>query len=125
MGISPTPRPSRSGDSDVMDTITQTRVGIGELGGLITWATGLGLLLVGAMAENPGAIAGGSALPCYLLGTLAMFIGLCWSLATMAVAATRLSDQTSRTAVTTLWLNGTSWFGTALVIGTAWALNVS
>ena len=54
-----------------------------------------------------------------------MFIGLCWSLATMAVAATRLSGRSSGTALTTLWLNGTSWFGTALVIGTVWSLNVS
>lgn len=108
-----------------MNATTYTRVGIGELGGLVTWAVGLGMLLVGATVEDPKAIAGGSALPFYLLGTLAMFIGLCWSLATMAVAVTRLSGRSSGTALTTLWLNGTSWFGTALVIGTVWSLNVS
>jgi hypothetical protein len=108
-----------------MNAATHTRVGIGELGGLITWAVGLGLLLVDVMVEHPQAIAGGSALPFYLLGTLAMFIGLCWSLAAMAVAVTRLSGRSGGTALTTIWLNGTSWFGTALVIGTAWSLNVS
>jgi hypothetical protein len=124
MGISPTPSPPRSGDSDVMDAVTHTRVGIGEIGGLITWAAGLGLLLVGAMAGKPEAIAGGSALPCYLLGTLAMFIGLCWSLASMAIAVTRLSDD-GATAVTSLWLNASAWCGSALVVGVAWTLNVS
>jgi hypothetical protein len=108
-----------------MDVTAHTRVGIGELGGLITWAVGLGVVLVGATVRKPDAIAGGSALPFYLLGTLAMFIGLCWSLATMAAAVTRLPGRNSGTALTTLWLNGASWFGTALVIGTVWSLNVS
>jgi len=112
-------------DRTDMDATTHTRLGVADLGGLIMWATALCLLLVGVAADGSGdAVSGGQGVAFYLLGTLTMFTSLCWSLASMAVAVTRLSHDRA-TAVTSLWLNASAWCGSALVVGVAWALNIS
>ena len=108
-----------------MDATTHARLGVADLGGLIMWATALCLLLAGVAAEGSGdAVAGGQGVAFYLLGTLTMFTSLCWSLASMAAAVTRLSHDRA-TAVTALWLNASAWCGSAVVVGVAWALNIS
>jgi hypothetical protein len=123
--MSPTRCPAVCGDPARVDATTDTRLGVADLGGLIVWAVSLCLLLVGVAADNGGdGVAGGPGLAFYLLGTLAMFTSLCWSLASMAAAAARL-NRDGGTAVTSLWLNASAWFGTALVIGTVWASYIS
>jgi hypothetical protein len=49
------------GDPVSMDATAHTRLGVADLGGLIMWGTGLGLLLVGVAADSSGdAVAGGA-----------------------------------------------------------------
>jgi hypothetical protein len=100
---------------------------LADVGGLITWGIGLGLLLAGFLADSSSdGVAGGPGLTFYLLASLAMFAGICWSLSSMAVAVVRLARGRDRGAsLTTLWLNATTWCGTAIVISTVWVLNVS
>jgi hypothetical protein len=115
------------GDPGRMDAHTDTRLRLADLGGLITWGIGLGLLLAGFLADSSSdGVAGGPGLTFYLLASLAMFAGICWSLSSMAVAVVRLARGRDRGAsLTTLWLNATTWCGTAIVISTVWVLNVS
>jgi hypothetical protein len=108
-----------------METTTQTRIGIGDVGGLIMWAAGLCLILIGlVLAGSSDELFPGPGADFLMLGMLAMFTGLCWSLASMGAAVTLLGREHGR-ATTALWLNATPWCSTALVIGTAWALSAS
>ena len=86
-----------------METTTHTRIRIGDIGGLITWVVGLCAILLGVAAASSG----DGLLPgFFMLGTLAMFISLCWSLASMASAVTLLGREPER-AMTALLLNAT------------------
>ncbi len=104
-----------------MDATTHTRFGVGDLGALIVWVVGLMLILSGPAAADSG----DRPFPGFLvLGTLVLFISLCWSLTSMASVVARLGRE-PETAMTALCLNAAPWCGTVLLAATAWALNAS
>lgn len=112
-----------------MDREPDSPLGAARLGGPIACAVGVVLLAIGLLAErsSPGEVAGGPGLPFYALGTLAAFIGLCWSLTVAIVALTELTRTSSdrRRSAKALYVNAAPLCCIALLIAVVWAGNIS
>ena len=112
-----------------MVTGSDPRPGIGRLIGPITSLIGGVLLVVGFLAEqsSSGDVAGGSGLPFYIFGGLAIFVGVCWSVVVSVIELVELARRTDdrQRAATSLAANLAAPLGLALLILVVWLTNAS
>ena len=97
---------------------------------MVVWGAGVVLMAIGFLAErssSPNAAAGGDGLMFYAFGTLAILVGLCWSLAAAIAALVRRARSTDSRpgAQSVLAINAVPLCGTAGLIGLVWLTNLS
>jgi hypothetical protein len=112
-----------------MTTDPHPRLGVAGLIGALASPIGLALLAVGFLAErtSPGEVAGGPGLLFYVLGSLALMVGVCWSLVVSIVALAKIvrKNDGDQRAAKTLRANAMSLLGVALFMLVVWLTNAS
>jgi hypothetical protein len=112
-----------------MTTDSDPRLGVAGLTGPLASLIGGALLVIGLLAErtSPGEVGGGPGLPFYVLGSLALTLGVCWSLVMSIVALARFVRKTDggQRAAKTLRANTAALLGVALFILVIWLTNAS
>jgi hypothetical protein len=112
-----------------MTTDSDQRLGVAELTGPLASLIGGALLVVGILAEqtSPDELAGGPGFPFSVFGSLALTLGVCWSLVVSAVALAELVRKTDgrQRAAKRLRANMAPLLGVALFIVAVWLTNAS
>jgi hypothetical protein len=112
-----------------MTTDSDPRLSVAGFTGPLVSLIGGALLVVGFLAEHasPDELAGGPGLPFYVLDSLALTFGVCWSLVVSVVALARLvrKTDTGQRAAKTLRVNTAPLLGIALFILAVWLTNAS